>query len=66
QREADDTLHLFVTASDPALDPDTVLRALAGTLEQVKVPDRILLLPEIPKSLNGKIDRKSLASLLVP
>lgn len=60
QRESDDTLHLFVTVSDPALVPGTILRTLGTVLEAAKVPDQIVLLSEMPKSINGKIDRKSL------
>jgi long-chain acyl-CoA synthetase len=60
QRESDDTLHLFVTSSDPALDSGAILQALGAVLEPAKVPDRIVLLPEMPKSINGKIDRKTL------
>ncbi len=64
QREEDDTLHLFVTASDSDLAPATVQRALGEVLEPAKIPDRVLVLSEMPKSINGKIDRKTLASRL--
>jgi acyl-coenzyme A synthetase/AMP-(fatty) acid ligase len=60
QREVDDTLHLFVTSSDPALEPSTILQALGPVLEPAKVPDRVVILTDMPKSINGKIDRKSL------
>lgn len=64
QRESDDTLHLFVTRSDESIDDQSILKALSETLEPAKVPDRICLLNEMPKSINGKIDRKSLAASL--
>lgn len=64
QRENDDTLHLFVTVSDAAVEATTVQRALALVLEPAKVPDRVVVLTKMPKSLNGKIDRKALAALL--
>jgi amino acid adenylation domain-containing protein len=64
QRESDDSLHLFITASDPALEQATIQRALAEGLEPAKVPDGIVFLAEMPKSINGKIDRKALAVLL--
>lgn len=64
QRESDDTLHLFVTVSDPALEPGTILQRLGAVLEAAKVPDRVLVLSEMPKSINGKIDRKSLLASL--
>lgn len=64
QREEDDTLHLLVTVSDPAATAPAILKALGEVLEPVKVPDRILVLDEMPKSINGKVDRKTLAARL--
>lgn len=64
KRESDDTLHLFTTVSDDALTPDSILAALAETLEPAKVPEFVVLLDDMPKSMNGKIDRKSLAAKL--
>ncbi len=61
QRESDDSLHLFVTAPESGWDEAAVVRCLAGSLESAKVPDRIHRIDEMPKSLNGKIDRKALA-----
>jgi len=61
KRESDDTLHLFVTVSDPATTSERLLRALAETLEPAKIPEFVTVLTEMPKSLNGKIDRKALA-----
>jgi len=64
KREDDDTLHLFVTLSDDSLTQDGILAALSQTLEPAKVPGFVIVLPEMPKSMNGKIDRKSLAAAL--
>lgn len=64
QRESDDTLHLFATVSDPALEGGEIQRALGRVLEPAKIPDRVLVLPEMPRSLNGKIDRKALLARL--
>lgn len=64
QREEDDTLHLFVTVSDPSLVPGDLQRALGRTLEPAKIPDRVVILSGMPKSLNGKIDRKALVARL--
>lgn len=61
QRESDDTLHLFVTTSE-AVEPDAILRALGENLEPAKVPEFAIVLDAMPKSLNGKIDRKDLAA----
>lgn len=62
KRESDDTLHLFLTISDEAMGVDTILRALSETLEPAKVPEYVFILDGMPKSLNGKIDRKDLAA----
>jgi long-chain acyl-CoA synthetase len=62
KRESDDTLHLFVTVSEESTNADFILRALAETLEPAKVPEFVILLDGMPKSLNGKIDRKDLAA----
>jgi len=59
-RERDDSLHLFVTTSEP-VEGDEILRALGDSLEPAKVPEYAVILPEMPKSVNGKIDRKELA-----
>ena len=64
KRESDDTLHLFVTVSDADTTPETLLRALAKTLEPAKIPEYVSVLTEMPKSLNGKIDRKALAIIV--
>lgn len=63
KRESDDTLHLFVTTSG-AIEPDAILRSLSETLEPAKVPNFVVLLEEMPKSMNGKIDRKELRARL--
>lgn len=63
KREADDTLHLFVTTSSP-LEGDLILRMLSETLEPAKVPEFVIQLTEMPKSMNGKIDRKALLATL--
>lgn len=60
-READDSLHLFVTTSEP-MEPASILEALGETLEPAKVPEFLIPLDEMPKSVNGKIDRKDLAA----
>ena len=59
-REKDDTLHLFVTASEE-VEGETILSALNENLEPAKVPEFVIVLEEMPKSVNGKIDRKALS-----
>ena len=60
KRAADDTLHLFVTTSDPDLSGKAIIQELGDKLEVLKVPDFVILESELPKSINGKIDRKTL------
>ncbi|MFT5468507.1 MAG: amino acid adenylation domain-containing protein [Verrucomicrobiales bacterium] len=60
KRAADDTLHLFVTLSDSALTKEAILSALNASLEPAKVPEFVHIEVELPKSINGKIDRKNL------
>jgi acyl-coenzyme A synthetase/AMP-(fatty) acid ligase len=33
-------------------------------LEAAKVPDRLIVLPELPRTANQKVDRKALRALL--
>ncbi|MEM7600789.1 MAG: class I adenylate-forming enzyme family protein [Verrucomicrobiota bacterium] len=63
KRESDDTLHLFVTTSLP-IEQDVILRQLSESLEPAKVPEFVVMLDAMPKSMNGKIDRKELLGRL--
>ena len=60
KREVDDTLHLFVTTSDSALDDAHVLQCLNEVLEPAKVPEFVTIVESLPKSINGKIDRNQI------
>ncbi|MFC0096703.1 class I adenylate-forming enzyme family protein [Micromonospora marina] len=51
---------LFVVA---ALPPADVLRRLREQLEEMKVPARCVVLPDLPLTGNGKVDRRALARL---
>lgn len=53
---------LFVEADAPqtALDVEALRAYLAAQLESYKVPRRIVLLPALPRTYNGKLDRKAL------
>ncbi len=64
KRDRDDTLHLFATVSKEELTTESILRSLGETLEPAKVPEFVAILEEMPKSMNGKIDRKVLAKVL--
>jgi amino acid adenylation domain-containing protein len=45
------------------LEADDVLRLLRDELEDVKVPGRCIVLPDLPVTSNGKLDRRELQSL---
>lgn len=58
-------VHAVVSLNEGAmLDEITIRRLCACQLENYMVPSRVLLLPELPKSANGKVDNKTLAAML--
>lgn len=60
------TRQLAVAVLSPrgVLDAESVRRWVAERLPSYMVPERVLVLPALPLSRNGKIDRKAVASLL--
>lgn len=58
-----ESLVAFIEASPdhPTPQPRTLLKALREQIPDYMVPNRIVVLPEIPLSPTGKIDRKQLA-----
>jgi dihydroaeruginoic acid synthetase len=50
-------------ASRPELDPDSLLKLAADHLPPHMMPERIEILPWLPLSSNGKVDRKTVAAL---
>jgi acyl-coenzyme A synthetase/AMP-(fatty) acid ligase len=62
--EADGVLHLFASVKDASLTPPKILGELQKRLEPVKIPDRVHLIAELPKTANRKLDRKSLLAQL--
>lgn len=62
--EARDRLFLFLTTSQEDLSEAGILAALATRLERGKLPDRVIFLPDLPRTTNQKLDRKALRSLL--
>jgi acyl-CoA synthetase (AMP-forming)/AMP-acid ligase II len=62
--EARDQLCLFITTHGEAPADAEILAALAGHLERAKLPDRLIRLPELPRTANQKVDRKALRALL--
>jgi amino acid adenylation domain-containing protein len=59
--DADGTLTVWAVTD---LVPRAVLRGLADRLGPAKVPDRCLVLDELPRTTNGKIDRAVLRASL--
>ncbi|MEV4342281.1 non-ribosomal peptide synthetase [Streptomyces sp. NPDC049590] len=53
-------LAAYVVAKDPALTDAALRRALAETLPPHLVPASVLLVPRLPRTRNGKVDRKAL------
>lgn len=62
--EARDQLCLFVSVSREGLDEKAIILALSAKLEPAKVPNRVIFLPELPKTGNQKVDRKALRAML--
>jgi O-succinylbenzoate synthase len=50
----------FVTGED--LDPGSIDEALAGTLTRFQRPDQVFVLPELPHTGVGKLDKRALAT----
>ena len=61
--ESRDLLHLFLTPGGTAPEPAAVLAGLTAVLERAKLPDRVHVLPELPRTANQKLDRKALHAL---
>lgn len=62
--DADQQLVAFVVAAAPGgADPRQLLSALRARLPAATLPNRVVVLPRLPRTLNGKVDRRALASL---
>jgi len=59
-----DLLCLFLATGQDTLNQATVLNTLATRLERGKLPDRVIFVPELPRTANQKLDRKALRGLL--
>jgi mycobactin peptide synthetase MbtF len=49
-----------VPAAGQEPDPEQVLRAAAATLPEYMVPAAVIVIPEVPVTVNGKVDRAAL------
>jgi amino acid adenylation domain-containing protein len=57
----DDHLHLFVVPQ-PRHEPASLLPHLRERFESFKLPEEVHLIPELPMTPNGKVDRRRLAA----
>ncbi|MEE3065676.1 MAG: amino acid adenylation domain-containing protein [Actinomycetota bacterium] len=57
-------LAALARVTDPALTPSQLTAAVAGFVPPHMVPDLIVLVPEIPYTVGGKIDRRAAGALL--
>jgi amino acid adenylation domain-containing protein len=48
----------------PAMDPSALIRALRARVPHFMAPRRILFLDEMPRGINGKVDRRAVLSIL--
>ena len=53
-----------VVAEEPGVAPADLRVFLDGRLPAYMLPDEVVLLPELPLSANGKVDRKALTALI--
>ncbi|WP_369403715.1 class I adenylate-forming enzyme family protein [Geofilum rubicundum] len=53
----------FVTHNGLPMDEKFIQRACAARLEAFMVPQKVIFVDEMPKSTNGKIDKKALKKL---
>ena len=62
-RSANGELHLFVRVAEESHDPTAIQHLLRDNLEWFKVPEHIHVVDELPRTLNGKIDRTELEAM---
>lgn len=62
QKSGNSSRLIAVVASTAGLDPKTLKREVATLLPQYMLPEKILVVPHLPKNANGKTDRQRLAA----
>jgi amino acid adenylation domain-containing protein len=62
--EERDLLCLFVTAKGTPPESAVLLAELASRIERGKLPDRVIVVPDLPRTPNHKLDRSALRALL--
>jgi non-ribosomal peptide synthetase-like protein len=61
--EVDQVVGFVVAATDSGVEPAALRRELAARLPPYMVPAHFEMLPELPRLVSGKVDRKALQSL---
>ncbi len=54
----------FVRTSDPSLDGEAILRGIRDRVPHYLVPAQVVVVPDLPRTQNGKIDREHLSGLV--
>ncbi|PPK63599.1 benzoate-CoA ligase family protein [Actinokineospora auranticolor] len=55
--------YAFVVVSAPGIDPDDLRRYVRERLSPHKTPERVVFVDELPRTTNGKLDRRALRTL---
>lgn len=63
QTKEPERLYLFITVNSSAVSGDHVKKVLGQRLEPFKIPGKVYILPELPHTSHGKLDRKQLNKL---
>lgn len=60
ERDVDQLIGYVVATEGQQIDPDPVRAAAAEVLTSYMVPSVVMVLPDLPLTINGKLDRKAL------